>query len=399
MEKRSPASQLEFIALMAFLMSNVALSIDAILPALKEIGKSIDTSDTTTLQLIITMIFLGMGIGQLFFGTLSDSLGRKPIVYLGVGVFVVASFICIIAVNLEMMLLGRVLQGIGLAAPRTVSVAIIRDSYSGDKMARVMSFITVIFILVPMVAPLLGQTILNGFDWQAIFYFQLLFVLAAICWFKFRQPETLLKAQRIQLSKHLFFDGVKEFFSFKTTVVYTLISGFIEGSFILYLSSSRQIFQDQYERVEEFPFLFAAAAFVLGIATYVNGSLVLKYGMKKLVTGALVVFCCSSLTYLLLFFHSENPELPVFLTFLFTQFLALGFVYGNIGALAMQPIGHIAGIGAAINNFSTTLIAVSLAILMGRFITDSVLPLFAGFFFCSLVALVLLYQVREKREV
>lgn len=388
----------EFIALMAFLMSNVAFSIDAILPALTEIGVSIQNSDSVSLQSIITMIFLGLGIGELILGTLSDSLGRKPIVYIGVVLFVFASLICIIASSLTMMLVARILQGIGLSALRTVSVSIIRDSYSGDKMARIMSFIMAVFILVPMIAPVLGQTILKAFHWQAIFYFQLAFVLITALWFRYRQQETLPKEQRIKFSKSLFIDGLKEFLKFRNTVIYTLVSGLVEGAFILYLSTSKQIFQDQYQLIDEFPYIFAAISFVLGLSTFFNGSLVLKYGMKKLVTWSLYLFSFSSLTYLLIFSSSGNPVLEILLIFLFVQFGSLGFIYGNLSSLAMQPIGHIAGVGAALFSFISMVIGVSLAIFIGKFITTSIMPLFVGFFISGLFSLILLNALRKKKN-
>ena len=211
LQQKSKVKEFEFIALMAFLMSNVALSIDAILPALPKIGLALEVADDNQLQLIVTMIFFGLGLGELLFGTLSDSLGRKPIVFAGVGVFVLASILIVFAPNLEVFLAGRLLQGIGLSAARSVSIAIIRDTYSGDRMARVMSFIMTIFIVVPMLAPLLGQFILDAYDWKAIFYFQLFFISIMIVWFWFRQPETLTKEKRIPISKHLFTDGLKEY--------------------------------------------------------------------------------------------------------------------------------------------------------------------------------------------
>ena len=150
-------SKLEFIALMAFLMSIVALSIDALLPALDQIGLSIGIQDARDNQLLVTMIFLGLGFGQLIFGPLSDSFGRKPIIYIGFILFVLASILCVNAQSIEVMVIGRILQGIGLSAPRTISIAMVRDSFSGNYMAKIMSFIVVIFILVPVIAPAIGK--------------------------------------------------------------------------------------------------------------------------------------------------------------------------------------------------------------------------------------------------
>ncbi|MEM1321096.1 MAG: multidrug effflux MFS transporter [Bacteroidota bacterium] len=388
-------SELEFIALMAFLMSNVALSIDAILPALTQIGESLSRADDGRLQLVVTMIFLGLGLGELVFGTLSDSIGRKPIVFAGVALFMLASLVCVTANSLEGLLLGRVLQGIGLSAPRTVSMAIIRDVHSGDKMARIMSFIGTIFILIPMIAPILGQFILKAFNWQAIFYFQLIFISVTVGWFGLRQRETLLPERRIPFSKTLFIDGFKEFLRFRNTLIYTFVAGVIEGSFILYLSSSKYIFQDQYQMVDEFPYIFAALAFAFGLATFFNGSLVTRIGMRKLVDRALYGFILSPLLYLLLFFSSSNPSLVIVMAFLAMQFLCLGFIFGNLSALAMQPIGHIAGIGAALFSFTTMSTAVVLAIVMGQFIADTALPLFISFFSTGLCAFLLLRWRKE----
>lgn len=390
--KKASIKEPEFVALMAFLMSNVALAIDAILPALTDIGQALHVSSSTNLQFIITMIFLGLGIGQLIFGTISDSFGRKPTVYWGVGVFILASLICVTANSLEMMLIGRTLQGVGLAAPRTVSISIIRDSYSGDRMARIMSFISVIFILIPMIAPILGQAILMGFNWQAIFLFQLIFITITIVWFSKRQPETLPTNQRMAFSGALFYNGFKEFFKFKNTVIFTIIAGLLEGAFILYLSTSKQIFQDQYQLINEFPYIFAAMALVLGIATYFNGSLVMKQGMKKLVTRALFLFSVSSLSFIIIYIG--NPPLSVLILFLCLQFISFGFILGNLSALAMEPIGHMTGTGASIFSVLSTIISVPLAVITGKYITHSVTPLFVVFFGCGVLALLLLEVLR-----
>ena len=326
-------AQFEFIALMASLMSVVALAIDALLPALELIGFSIGTVEASDNQLIIIMIFLGLGVGPLLFGPISDSLGRKPIVYMGFAIFIVASFICVYADSLEMMVAGRILQGIGLSAPRTISIAMVRDSYSGDHMARIMSFITVVFLLVPIVAPAMGKFVLDHYNWQGIFYIQLLFSLLVSFWFWKRQPETLALSNRIPFTRHIFMDGIKELLKYKSTLGFTLISGFITGSFIVYLSGSQQIFDQQYGLAEEFPYIFAGLAISVGAATFMNGTLVLKFGMEKLVTIALLAFFGIPLLYIILFYNAANPNIIVLLAFFATQFFAVGFLFGNLRAL------------------------------------------------------------------
>ena len=261
-------SEFEFIVIMAALMSLVSLAIDALLPAMTNIGDTIGITDATNNQLLITMIFLGLGFGQLISGPLSDSYGRKPIIYIGFIVFAFASLICVFSTSLEMMIVGRIAQGIGLSAPRTISIAMIRDRFSGNYMAKVMSFVVAIFILVPVVAPALGKIMLDLYGWQSIFYSQLLFGLAVMLWLWKRQPETLKKENKRDFKLALLIAGLKEFIKHKNAVIFTFFSGCITGSFMVYLSASQLIFEQQYNLKDEFPFIFAGIALFIGIATF-----------------------------------------------------------------------------------------------------------------------------------
>ncbi|WP_437824656.1 multidrug effflux MFS transporter [Tenacibaculum mesophilum] len=395
--QKNNQSKLEFIALMASLMSLVALSIDALLPALEQIGISIRVQQGShDSQLLVTMIFLGLGFGQLISGPISDSLGRKPVIYGGFILFVIASFICVSATNIEMMVLGRVLQGIGLSAPRTISIAMVRDSFSGNYMAKIMSFIVVIFILVPVVAPAIGKLMLDAYGWKSIFYSQLIFGVLVMFWLWKRQPETLQEENRIKFAFRLFLDGSKEFIKYKQAVIFTLISGFITGAFMVYLSASQQIFQEQYLLVDEFPYIFAGLAISVGFATFLNGSFVMKFGMHKLVSFFLIMFSIVPIIYITLFYQKENPSIVVLLIFFALQFFSIGFLFGNLRALAMQPVGHIAGIGAAINGFVSTIMAVPIATFIGKYVETTTLPLFIGFFICGALSLLLLNFTKLK---
>jgi len=357
-------------------MSVVALSIDALLPALANIGISINSLDPTDNQLLITMIFLGLGIGQLFFGPLSDNIGRKPVVYIGFTLFTISSLVCIWAPNLEWMVLGRIFQGIGLSAPRTMSISIIRDTFKGDYMARIMSFVTAFFILVPVVAPMIGKAIMDNFGWKAIFYSQLIICVFISFWFWKRQVETLKPEYKVKFSIRRFIKGFLEFIKYKETVAFTIVSGLVTGAFLVYLSASQQVFEEQYGLTEEFP-----------LATFLNGTLVLRFGMRKLSFMALCVFCSIALLYVVLFWGSPNPSIPVSILFLSSQFFCLGFLWGNFRSIAMEPIGHIAGIGAAINGFFSTVLAVPIADYIGGFIDQSMWPMFLGLAVCGLLAL------------
>ncbi len=387
-EKRQ--SQLEFVALMAALMSIAALALDALLPALDIIGSDVGALIPVHNQLLITLFFLGLGTGPLIFGPISDSIGRRPVVFWGFGLFTLASFLCVYASNLETMMAGRILQGMALAAPRTISVAMIRDCYSGDYMARIMSFVTVVFILVPIVAPALGKAVLDIWGWEAIFHFQVVFAIIVSIWFWKRQPETLPVKKRTSFRFGVFVHGYRELLNYRQTMFFTFIWGFITGSFLVYLSTAQQIFQDQYHLKDAFPYIFAALALTIGTAILLNGTLVLRFGMLRIVTVALTAFVFISLVYIVLFFNTGNPSFPVALTFFALQFFAVGFLFGNLRALAMEPVGHIAGIGAAITGFIATIMGVPISAFIGQFVTTSVLPMFLGFLVCGLISFAIL---------
>jgi len=389
--------RLEFIVLMASLMSIVALAIDAILPAMSTIGISINSLDSNSNQLLITMIFLGLGSGQLLFGPLSDSFGRKPMVYIGLSVFAVASIICVLSPSLEWMIFGRILQGIGLAAPRTIAIAIIRDMYKGDYMAKIMSFVTTFFILVPVIAPVMGKFILNHYNWRGIFYAQLVIAFIVCIWFWKRQPETLKPEHKVKFTKFVFINGLKELLKYKVSIAFTIVSGFISGAFIVYLSASQIIFENQYGLVNEFPYIFAGLAAGVGLSTFLNGSFVMRFGMWRLAFLAILVFFLNSFCYVLFFWSSENPSLPILLVFMAIQFFTIGFIFGNLRAIAMEPIGHIAGIGAAITGFISTVMAVPIANYIGSFVNETALPLFIGFSIFGFLSLSIFFYM--KRDV
>ncbi|NAY90501.1 MFS transporter [Muricauda sp. JGD-17] len=399
MQKDTQKPNFEFIALMAALMSIVALAIDAILPAISDIGIAINSLEPTDNQLLVTMIFLGLGLGQLFFGPMSDCYGRKPMVYAGFVLFFIASIICLYASSLEVMVVGRILQGIGLSAPRTIAISIIRDTYKGDYMARVISFVVAFFILVPVVAPAIGKVILDRFGWEAIFYVQLLFALLTAIWFWRRQRETLHPEYKVPFSSHVFVDGLKEFIKYRETVAFTFISGLVTGSFLVYLSSAQHIFENQYNLKEAFPFIFAGLAISIGLATLLNGTLVMRFGMRKLSRMATAAFTLIALLYTLVFLNSANPNIFILVGFLSAQFFCLGFMWGNYRSIAMEPIGHIAGIGAAINGFVSTVLAIPIATFIGNFVDITVWPLFAGLAICGLFSLFLFGLAKKSKKI
>tara|TARA_R110002167_G_scaffold19262_1_gene71309 strand:- start:3352 stop:4584 length:1233 start_codon:yes stop_codon:yes gene_type:complete len=370
----------EFVALMALMTSLVALSIDAVLPALSQIGADLNITDPRQSHLIVSLFFVGMAFGQLYYGPLSDSKGRRYAIISGLIVFAIGSLVCIYAESLEVMLIGRVIQAFGVSGPRIATLAVIRDKYDGEAMARVMSFIMMVFILVPMLAPSFGQAILFWFSWQYIFSSFLIFGLVTGLWFFIRQPETLPKEKRLTFSWSQLWVSSKFILTNKLVMFYTISSGIIFGAFLAYISSSQTLFQDIYDTGDLFPLYFALLAFSIGFASFINGHLVMRLGMRTLCTWAMIGWLIfTAVLTAFCFAYDGIPPLWQLICILFCAFFCIGIMFGNINAMAMQPLGDMAGLGAAIIGSLGSIISVPTAVLVGSFIDDTVTPVALGF--------------------
>ncbi|NMW20798.1 MAG: multidrug effflux MFS transporter [Chlorobiaceae bacterium] len=378
----------EFISLTAMMMSLVALSVDTMLPALSEIGRDFGVIDNNNSQLIISLFFLGMAFGQLLYGPVSDNTGRKPAIYVGYGLFITGCVLSLVATNLYVMLAGRFLQGFGTAGPRIVSIAIVRDRYEGSAMARVMSFVMTVFIIVPIIAPALGQGLLFFAGWRAIFASFLILALLTLVWFALRQPETLPKEKRVPFSLKRIISTMGIIFGNRSAIGYTVTAGLVFGFFFGYLNSAQQIFQEVYALGAAFPFYFAFLALSIGGASLFNARFVLHHTMQSLSQRALISISVLSagFFFLALWYHG-HPPLWTLMAYLFATFFGTGILFGNLNALAMESLGKIAGIGAGVVGSLSTLISIITGTAIGQSYNGSVLPLTAGFFMLSLASL------------
>ncbi len=387
----------EFVALMAAMTALTALSIDAILPALSDIGRDLGVQRANDNQLVISVLFLGLASGQLFYGPISDRLGRKPTIFIGFGLFAAGSLLAMLTGRFGMLLAGRALQGLGAAAPRIVVVAMVRDQYGGREMARVMSFVMAVFILVPVVAPALGQTVLLVAHWRAIFGLYLALVLGIGVWFALRQPETLAKSRRIPFTLGRIARAIAEIVTNRTAFGYTLAAGLIFGAFLGYLNSAQQVFQELYGLGRLFPLYFALLALAIGGASLVNARLVMRFGMRALALRALLVISALSLVFFgYAAFTGGLPPLWVLTVYFLLAFFGMGILFGNLNAMAMEPLGHIAGVGAGVVGSLSTFISLSLGTLIGQNFNGTVLPLLSGFAALSLAALGVMRWVEAR---
>jgi len=389
----------EFVALVALLISMVALSTDIMLPALPMIGAALGVTDPNGAQLVVFVFFVGLCIGQLLSGPMSDSYGRKPVVYLGLAIFTCGCLLSIFSTSFAMMLIGRLLQGLGAAAPRIVMIAIVRDDYSGRAMARIMSFVMAVFIIVPAVAPALGQVVMVFAGWRMIFLSLLVVALVSLVWFVFRQRETLAVGNRLPFSVHQLLFGFRETFSNRVALGYTLAAGCIFGAFVGYLSSAQQIFQTTFDKGEGFPLYFAIVALAIGAASIFNSQLVMKYGMRRLSHTALIVSTLVSFGFLpfALGWFGESG-LVHFMGWALVNFFCMGILFGNFNALAMEPLGHIAGIAAALIGSVATFISLPSGILVAQMFDGTVVPLVAGFAILGFLSFCVVY-VTENGEI
>jgi DHA1 family bicyclomycin/chloramphenicol resistance-like MFS transporter len=381
-------SQKEFIFLVALLTALVAMSIDTMLPAIGTMAREFGVSDPNKRQYIIGTFFAGMTIGTLLSGPISDSTGRKPAIFAGLLIYAAGSVLCLFSTSFEMLLAGRALQGVGASSPRIVSMAMVRDGQGGAAMARIMSFVMSVFMLVPILAPSIGQLVLFVASWRMIFVGFLAMAIIAAIFLQVRQEETLPKEKRVAFSAGNLFRSAKEFFRFPVAWGYTIAVGFVFASFICYLGTSQQIFAEQYEQGEWFAVWFGAFAVAIAFAMIFNGRMVMRHGMRLLakwaVRGCIVlsaVFLAVAIAY------AGHPPLWTLGLFLFCTFFCCGILFGNYNAMAMEPVGHIAGMAAAISGTLSTLVALSFGTWFGQQYDGTVMPLAYAFLSMSVLAM------------
>ena len=370
----------EFVTLMAVMISITALSIDMMLPALPKIGSDLHVGHANDIQLVVTVLLFGMGIGQLLFGPLADSFGRKPVIIIGFVIFIIGCLLSIFSNRFEVMVVGRIIQGIGTGGPRTAIIALVRDQYGGRAMARIMSVVMAIFIVVPAIAPALGQAVLLTMGWKSIFGVLMIQGVVALTWFTIRQPETLSRDDRIPFSSSRILHAVLGVCKNRLSMGNTLASGFIAGVLMSYLSSAQQIFQEVYGLGREFPIYMAVLALFVGGASFINSRIVMRFGMRVLSYRAVLFFVILTTIYLALTYQmGGRTPLWLMMVFFAPSFFCMGILFGNLSAIAMEPLKHMAGIGAAIIGSLSNFISASLGARVGRCYDGSTLPLASGF--------------------
>jgi MFS transporter, DHA1 family, multidrug resistance protein len=377
-------SPVEFIALIALMMALTAMSIDLMLPALPAIGAALGVSDPNDRQIVIISYVAGFALGQLGYGRLSDKYGRKPVLMSGLALFVAGSLIASLSSTFHILLAARTLQGLGAAAPRVIAIAIVRDLYVGRRMARVMSFAMTVFIIIPVLAPTIGQGLLEVGTWRWSFDALLVMGLLTAAWTALRLPETHSEAadgEPLGLGAAL-----KLALETPQTIGYALAAGLLFGCLMSYVSSAQQVFVDVFHLGDKFPLAFGAVASLMALASVTNANLVERLGMRLVSHTALTGFVVLSIL-LAMAAAVGMATLPLFLVFMGALFFLFGLVAPNFNALAMEPQGHNAGLASSIIGFVTTGAGAIAGGVVGHLFDGTVLPLTLGFSCLSLIAL------------
>ncbi|MEM7520258.1 MAG: multidrug effflux MFS transporter [Pseudomonadota bacterium] len=383
----------EFVALIAMMFATIAFSIDAMLPALPQIAADLSPEYENRVGLILSVFLVGMGIGTFVSGPLSDAFGRRRVILFGAGLYIVAAGVAWASQSLEVMLLARFFQGLGVSGPRIVAVAIVRDLYAGREMARIVSIVMMIFTLVPAIAPLLGSLIIAEFGWRSIFLAFMLFAGVIICWMSLRLPETLPHDQRRPLRINLILSALQEIAAHPSVRISILVQSLSMAMLFTTVMMVQPIYFEVYDRAESFPYWFGVVAVLSGSASLINAALVGRYGMRRLVmvtlglqillSGAIVAFDLGAM--------AEPYGFGAFLvwqTFLFAQ---AGLTLGNLNAIAMEPMGHIAGMAASVVSAVSTVLAACIASPVGFLFNGTITPLISAVLVMALIGLALMF--------
>lgn len=376
----------EFVALIASVMGMVALAIDAMIPALPAIGDAFAIARDNDRQFVIGAFMLGIGIGQLYPGTLSDRFGRRPVLLISLACFAAFNLAAAFAPSFETLLAARFASGLAAAGGRVVAVSIVRDRFVGRQMARVMSLAMIVFLAAPILAPALGQLILEIAPWRWIFVALGIAGLMVATWAWARMPESLPNSARLPLERKRIAAAAAMVARDRQSVGYTLAGAFLGGGLFGFINSVQQIFDDQFDRPDLLAPVFAAVAGAMAVAAFANSRMVERYGMRWIGHIALIAFTIVAAIHLAVA-AAGSETLVTFAVLQAAQLACFGLCVGNFGALAMEKMGAVAGTASSLQGCVSTVISATLGALIGQGFDGTTLPLYTGLFLCALATL------------
>ncbi|WP_375172891.1 MFS transporter [Pseudooceanicola sp.] len=393
----SKISQSEFVAIMAMMVATVAFSIDSMLPAMPEIAADLTPDAPNRAQLILTAFIIGMGVGTLFTGPLSDTFGRKTIINLGAALYILGATLAWAAPTMELMVVARVMQGIGAAGPRVVSLAIVRDLYAGREMARIMSFVMVVFTIVPALAPFLGELVIGIGGWRSIFISFIVFATVSNLWMNGRLDESLPRADRRPFRLAALWLALKEMMALPMVRGSIFVQVIIFSLMFTSISLIQPTFDLIFGRAAQFAIFFFVIGIFCATSSMVNAAFVIRYGMRAICTLALAVTTLATALILALTLLGVEGEVYFwcFVVWQTVVFYQMGLTVGNLNALAMEPIGHIAGLGASVMGAIATVTGGIIATVIAQTFDGTTLPQIIGTLALLVLAIPVLLWMRR----
>ncbi len=388
----------EFIAMTAVLFSFVAFSVDSLLPAFPAICAELCPTNPNDAQFLVAAFMTGLGLGTFVVGPLSDTLGRRNVLLAGGIAYCVAAFVAYVSDSLALILVARLVQGFGAAGPRVVGLAIVRDQYKGPEMARIVSFATTVFTVIPAIAPLMGQAIAAAFGWRAILLTYCLFGAVIMAWFALRQPETLADENRRSFHPKELWFTFKEVMGHSVVRLAILAQILAFGSVASIIMSVQPIFDRTFGRGDTFALYFGSVAAIFALSSILNAQLVRRIGMQKLAERSMLFSCLSSLTILSIFLIGQpqgDLAFFLFLPWMLSVFFATGMIMGNLNAVALEPVGHVAGMAASLVGGLGTAGAMVLAVPVAQQFDGSPRPMMAGIAFFATTGYLTLRRLRR----
>ncbi len=396
---RSPhpgVSRREFVAFIAAIMSVNALGIDMMLPALPAIGRELAIASDNARQWIVTVYLFGFGVGQLVYGPLADRYGRRPILIVTLAGFVAASIFAAGSQTFAALLGARLLQGLMSASTRVLAVAIVRDSYAGRQMAKIMSLAQMIFFIVPILAPSIGQAALAVGPWRFIFYALGGYAALVLAWSCLRLPETLAVERRAPISLASLGRAYRLTLTNRYSIGYALAASLTFGGIIAFVSSAQQIFVDEFGAGSRFTLLFALCAFSMGCASFLNSRLVERLGTRLISQAGLFALIALSVVHIGVI-AGGMESLWSYMIFQALSMTCIGLCGSNFGAMAMEPVGHIAGVASSVQGFITNMVAVAIGSLIGQAYNGTTWPLAIGYLGIGVATLVIVLVVEDGK--
>jgi len=385
-----------FVTLIALLMAVNALAIDSMLPALPAIGDALGVTAENDRQWVVTAYLLGFGVAQIAYGPLSDRFGRRPVLLFGLVVFIIFSIVAAFATTYEQLLFARVMQGVGSAVSRVLTVSIVRDCYSGRRMARVMSLTFIVFLTVPILAPSIGQAILLVAPWPWIFGVLAIFGGIMALWAAWKLPETMHPEDRRPLSISAIGTAVKFTLTRRMAVGYMLASACAIGGLFGFITSAQQVFVDVFHEETLFPAIFALIAVFMGFSSFLNASIVERLGTRLVSHTALIAYIALASIHAIVAW-TGHETLVSFIILQALMMFCFGLVGSNFGAMAMEPLGHVAGTASSVQGFVTTISGALIGFVIGQHFDGSVVPLTLGFALCGIAALIVVLVTEKGR--